>query len=254
MQPSGIGKGIAGYRLSLIHIWNPDIAVRYAYEDAVVDHEGEGMYGEIFFAALQSAAFIISDCRTLINIGLSYIPDDSMMSRAIRKAVDCYDRQVEIKEARKQIHNTAPGTFGIQGQRLKDIKTEGNEGMELGAPGFDAPENVAFVIAGWLYGNGDFGESLIIANSMGEDTDCTCATLGATLGIILGDERLPERWKSPLNDKIATMCIDKTSAGIWVPDTASELTDRVIRVMPAFLGLKYCDILKGCLLYTSRCV
>ncbi|MBU9725567.1 ADP-ribosylglycohydrolase family protein [Diplocloster modestus] len=224
---------------------HPDIAVRYAYEDAVVDHEGEGMYGEIFFAALQSAAFIISDCRTLINIGLSYIPDDSMMSRAIRKAVDCYDRQVEIKEARKQIHNTAPGTFGIQGQRLKDIKTEGNEGMELGAPGFDAPENVAFVIAGWLYGNGDFGESLIIANSMGEDTDCTCATLGATLGIILGDERLPERWKAPLNDKIATMCIDKTSAGIWVPDTASELTDRVIRVMPAFLGLKYCDILKG---------
>lgn len=221
---------------------HPEIAARYAYEDAIVDHAGEGMYGEIFFAALESAAFVESDCRKLIDIGLSYIPEDSIMAKSIQKAVECYDNQVDIYEARKKIHNTAPGTFGIQGMKLSEIKQEGNEGMELGKPGFDAPENVAFAIAGWLYGEGDFGRSICIANSLGEDTDCTCATLGAVMGIISGAAKLPAKWKEPLDDKIVTLCIDKTSRGVWVPETATELTDRIIRATPMFLGQKLCDI------------
>ena len=72
--------------------------------------------------------------------------------------------------------------------------------MELGAAGFDAPENVAFVVLGLLYGEGDFGKSLIFANNCGEDTDCTCATLGALLGIMNGASNLPKKWTDPLND------------------------------------------------------
>ena len=53
---------------------HPDIAVRYAYEDACVDHAEEGLYGELFCAALQSAAFVESDRDKLVDIGLSYIP------------------------------------------------------------------------------------------------------------------------------------------------------------------------------------
>src|SRR3546814_18485135 len=35
----------------------PDVAVRYAIEDAIVDHgDGEGTWGEVFFAAAESAA------------------------------------------------------------------------------------------------------------------------------------------------------------------------------------------------------
>ena len=64
---------------------NPELAARYAYEDAIVDHEGEGMYGEIFFAALQSAAFVESDKRKLIDIALSYIPEESKTTAAIPK-------------------------------------------------------------------------------------------------------------------------------------------------------------------------
>lgn len=221
---------------------HPEIAARYAYEDAIVDHAGEGMYGEIFFAALQSAAFVENSCRNLIDIGLSYIPETSATSQAIRKAMECYDQKIEFKEARKQVHNTAPGTFGIQLCRLQDIPSEGNEKMEIGEPGYDAPENVGFTILGWLYGEGDFGRSLCLANSCGEDTDCTCATLGATMGIILGASKLPRKWTDPLDDKIVTMCIDKTSRGIWVPETATELADRILRVIPGFLGQELCDI------------
>ena len=71
---------------------HPEIAAKYAYEDAIVDHAGEGMLGEIFFAAVESAAFVESDPRKLIDIGLSYIPQESKVAGCIRLAVECYDQ------------------------------------------------------------------------------------------------------------------------------------------------------------------
>ena len=222
---------------------HPEIATRYAHEDAIVDHADEGMYGEIFTAALESAAFVENDTNTLLEIALSYVPEDSALTRAVRTAMRCYQDGVPFLEARKKIHNSAPGTFGIQSIRLQDIAREDNEGMEIGAAGFDCPENIGFLVAGWLYGENDFGRSLCLANSCGEDTDCTCGTLGAILGIQRGAKALPEKWTAPVGDRIATMCIDRTTDGIWIPDTVTELTDRVIRDLPLFLGQKYCDIL-----------
>ena len=220
----------------------PQLAARYAYEDAIVDHEGEGMYGEVFCAALQSAAFVESDAMKLIDIGLSYIPPQSALARCVKKAVECYKTKTPFLEARKRIHNEAPGTFGIQGCKLSEIKKEGNEGMEIGKPGFDAPENVGFTVAGFLYGETDFGKAICLANACGEDTDCTCATLGALMGIISGASKLPEKWTKPIDDRIVTLCIDKTSRGIWIPETATELAGRVMRAVPGFLGQELCDI------------
>lgn len=218
---------------------HPEIAAKYAYEDAIVDHAGEGMLGEIFFAAVESAAFVESDPRKLIDIGLSYIPEDSKVAGCIRLAVECYDQGLSMKEARKRIHNYAPGTFGIQFPKVSDVDTSE---LALGEPGFDAPENIGFTIAGWMYGEGDFGKSLCLAVSCGEDTDCTSATLGAVMGIISGASGLPKKWTDPLNDQIVTMCIDKTSAGLWVPQTATELAERILKVTPGFLGADLCDV------------
>jgi len=221
---------------------HPEIATRYAFEDAIVDHADEGMYAEIFTSAIQSAAFVENDREKLVEIGLSYLPENCITAQTIRKAVECYHSGVDFIEARKLIHNTAPGTFGIQGIAISEIPTENNEGMKLGAAGFDAPENVAFVVLGLLYGEGDFGKSLILANNCGEDTDCTCATLGALLGIMNGASKLPKKWTDPLNDKIVTMCINKTGGGIWVPETATQLAERILRDIPGFLGQDLCDV------------
>jgi len=221
---------------------HPEVAARYAFEDASVDHSEEGAAGEIFFAALQSAAFVESDPHKLIEIGLSYIDPESAMARAIRMAVTCHREGLSIPEARKRIHNTAPGTFGIQGCKLSEVDRSDPD-FAIGAAGMDAPENCAYAIAGWLYGAGDFGRAICIANSFGEDTDCTCATLGAIMGIISGASGLPEKWVKPLDDKIETLCIDKTTGQLWVPRTVTELTDRILRTTPLFLGREHCDLL-----------
>ena len=49
----------------------PDEAARFAWMDACVDHCGDGIYAEIFTAALESAAFVEQDLLRLIDIALA---------------------------------------------------------------------------------------------------------------------------------------------------------------------------------------
>lgn len=101
-----------------------------------------------------------------------------------------------------------------------------------------APANVAFVIIGWLYGEGDFGRSVCIATSCGDDTDCTAATLGAIMGIILGRDGIPDEWAEPLGDRIVTIAIDRGSYRHW-PETLTELTEQVMeQITPTLVGYR----------------
>jgi hypothetical protein len=93
----------------------PDAAIRYAREDACVDHgAGEGTYAAIFVAAMESAAFVINDIRTLINIGLSKIPADCRMTRSIKLLLDCYDNGVDWKDARNNLWKILPISVGLK--------------------------------------------------------------------------------------------------------------------------------------------
>lgn len=219
----------------------PETAVRYAYEDAVVDHAGDGVYAELFCAALESAAFVESDPYRLINIGLSYIPKKCGVSKAVAAAVKAYKAGKPWQEARRDVLTAAPGTFGVQNSRLCDIPDD----IPVGKPGCDAAGNIGIMVIGWLYGEGDFGKSLCAAVNCGEDTDCTAATLGSILGILSGYDSIPQDWKEPLGDGISTCCINALNGGISIPRTVSELTDRIVRLLPAFLGPRAVDVLAG---------
>jgi ADP-ribosylglycohydrolase len=190
----------------------PDIAVRYAYEDASVDHGGgEGTYAELFTAAVESAAFVCSDRDKLIEIGLSKIPRESRVARSIGIVLDCYHSGKSWQEAREAV--------------IKDSE-------DLGY--FQAPANVAFVIIGWVYGEGDFGKSICTAVNCGDDTDCTGATLGAILGIIMGRKNLPKEWVDPVGDKLVSCAIDAATLG--APRDLHTLTEKVMSNIPAVLS------------------
>jgi ADP-ribosylglycohydrolase len=218
---------------------HPEIAVEYALEDAVVDHSYEGAYGEVFFAAIQSAAFVESDKFSLINIGLSYIPKDCALARAVRLVLDSYNAKMDWKELRKKILQQFPTTFGMMGG-YQDREPE--QDVPFGDLGFDAPANVAITILGWLYGEDDFGDSLLKAVNCGEDADCTGATLGAILGIIHGKDKIPEKWSEPIGRNIKTISLNLADSGVKIPTTIDELTDRVVKQTPYFLGQEFCNI------------
>ena len=211
---------------------HPEIAVQYAYEDGICDHSEEGLYAEIFCAALQSAAFAENDIRTLMDIGLSYIPKDSMVAKAVATAIDCFDSGISWKEARKRMMYEVPGGFGA----VRDDRTEFLDEPK-GELGVNAPNNIGLTMIGWLYGEGDFSKSLCTAVGCGEDADCTAATLGAILGIIGGTKSIPQKWIEPIGDEIKTICVDLTKwETLDVPKTVTGFTDRICRLMPTFMS------------------
>ena len=212
----------------------PDKAVQYAFEDATVDHTGEGVYGELFCAAVESAAFAENDIPTLIRVGLSFIPDDCLLAKCIRLVTECYESGMDWRDTRKKLLNFAPSPFGLRYIYDHDISEQNPEpDIPFGTVGKDAATNVALAVIGLLYGEGDFTKSLCIAANCGEVTDCTAGFIGAIMGILRGCDGIEKRWIDPIGDEIKTITLDLTKGS--VPSTVTELTERVTRLMPTFL-------------------
>lgn len=212
----------------------PEIATRYACLDGCVDHADDGLYGEIFFAAVQSAAFVESDADKLIDIGLSYIPADCAVAEAVNLVRKAYKDGKTWKEARKELFAKVPGAFSACWMKLKD---QDPDEMAHTHVGFDAPNNIGITVIGWLWGEGDLGKSICIAADCGEDADCSAATVGAIVGIINGEKKLPEKWIKPFGGIIKTVCLEPNSE-LRIPKTVTEFTDRILACIPKILPVK----------------
>jgi hypothetical protein len=103
-----------------------------------------------------------------------------------------------------------------------------NMNADIGDGWFEAPSNVGYTVIGLLYGEGDFKKSILCAVNCGDDTDCTGATVGATLGILKGTNGLPKDWTEYIGDDIVSIA-NKTGMGaVAYPKTCTELTERVV--------------------------
>ncbi|WP_171720182.1 ADP-ribosylglycohydrolase family protein [Paenibacillus phytohabitans] len=180
----------------------PEVAARYAYEDAITDHAGgEGVYGEMFFAALESAVFYEQDRDALIAIGMKFIPADCRTALAIKDLLRWHREGKDWLTARELI-----------------LQHHGHSNFT------DAPQNIAFTLLGWLYGT-DFEDAILKAVNCGYDTDCTAATLASILGMILGPEGLPAKWVDPVGNRVV---VSPPINGFPNPATLEELTERTI--------------------------
>lgn len=222
---------------------HPEIAVRYALEDAWVDHADEGVFATAFCAALESAAFAESDVYTLLDIAESYLPESSACRDNVEIAKQAYRDGEDWQSCRRRLLLAHSSSFGVAHTKLREIDDEfvGSEKV-----GFDAPFSVGVIALSLLYGEGDFAKTVCLATNCGEDTDCTAGTVGAAFGAIYGNDALPEKWMAPIGGVINTCCIELTG-GIKssIPKTTEEVTNRIIRCMPAFLPPKYLDVTDG---------
>jgi len=186
-------------------------AIRYAFEDASVDHGfGEGTWAAIFVAAMESAAFVVSDANKLLEIGLGKIPEKCRVAQSVKLVMDCYQKGLSCRECRDAVVA---------------------DSADLGW--FQAPANVAYVVLGLLYGEGDFKKSLIYAVDCGDDTDCTGATLGALMGIMNGMAGIPSDWQEYIGDGIKSVCL--TNGHGRFPENNKELTNCIFNLLPVTL-------------------
>ena len=197
----GLGAAIRSEIWACLAPGDPELAARYAYEDACVDHCGDGIFAEQFLAALQSAAFACSDIDELIAAGLNVIPPDCRIARAIRDTRQWCGQSTDFLAIRKKI-----------------LAKWGSENFT------DCVMNISFAVMALLLGRGDFSASICISANCGRDADCSTATVGAILGLVDPD-CIEERWLKPIGRKLV---INDGVVGISPPDTLDGFTDLIM--------------------------
>ncbi len=214
-SPNGMGAAIRTELWACLAPADPNLAAHLAREDACCDHYGDGVDAAVFLATVQSAAFVEPDRDALIDLGLSRIDPDGRVARGIRLVLDrrphAGDREAVLDEI---------------------VETFGTENFT------DVAVNLPIIVLAWMIGGGDFDTALLAAANCGQDTDCTCATLGATLGLIDPD-CIGDRWLEPIGDDLL---LSTFMAGMAPAATLTELTDQTADVAQQVLAYYGSDV------------
>ena len=202
---AGMGSPIRSEIWACLFPGDPDSAAYYAVKDASLDHGTEGIAGEVLFAAMQSEVAAGKTIEAAITLALRYIPKESETARAINFILHSHRAGMAEWDCWKEL-----------------LSRHGSENFT------HAPLNVALTIWALWYGGGDFEKSILLAANGGYDTDCTAATVGATLGFILGTDGIPARWIEPIGEDVL---VGPGIVGISAPKTLTELTDRTVALI-----------------------
>lgn len=184
---------------------DPDSAAYYAALDASLDHGSEGIAGEVLFAVMQSALAGGKSLKEALTLAIDYLPVDCETARAISFIRQTHRDDVPEWDCWREF-----------------LERHGNENFT------HAPLNVGLTIWALLYGGEEFEKSILLAANGGYDTDCTAATVGAMLGLLLGVEGIPARWIDPIGEGVF---IGPGILGIDAPKTLTELTKRTVRLI-----------------------
>lgn len=176
---------------------NPELAAEFAWRDAHWTHTRNGIYGEMFFAAVIAAAFAEHDPYRLIEIGLAEIPEKCKLAEAVREALEWKKQCPSWEDFMDKL----------------DSKYEKMSGVHT-------VNNALIVLMALLYGDLDLDRSCALAVMAGLDTDCNGATVGSIVGIIDDESQLAEK----LHDTIKPNFIGETEI------TMTDLAKRTLAV------------------------
>lgn len=184
---------------------DPKEAAGMAWRDGRISHVKNGIYGEMYIAAMLAAAYEEHDLTELIETALGQIPCTSRLYEEIRRIVGDHKSGVSLDKALNVLH----GKF-----REEDSHDWCH-----------TITNAAAVTIALLYGEGDFTKALGIAMECGYDTDCNGATVGSVMGLLVGAQGIPQSWKSGLTG------ILRTGVSGFHQVSIEELAERTCRLI-----------------------
>jgi len=160
-------------------------AAASAWIDARLSHTRNGIYGEMWAAALCSASLVAASADEVLDAADTVVPPASRLAAALRLG-------------REVGRSLGEGALSIE-SALDRLHAE-FEGMH-----WVHTLNNAALIACALQAHGrDFGAAIALAVAGGWDTDSVGATVGSVVGGIVGADGIGAEWTSPLHDRIST--------------------------------------------------
>lgn len=179
-----IGAQIRADYFGYINPGDPERAAEMAFRDASVSHTKNGIYGEMFVAAMIAAAACLDDVSEVIRAGLAQIPASSRLYEGVTEVMRGFEAGVSVKDCFRKIHE--------------------NYDEMIAHHWCHTVSNALIVTAALLYGGNDYGRSVCLAVETGFDTDCNGATVGSILGMKNGRRSIGDEWTSPLHDTLET--------------------------------------------------
>ncbi|MCD7058935.1 ADP-ribosylglycohydrolase family protein [Pelagibacterium xiamenense] len=190
---------------------NPQRAAEMSATAASVAHDGEGLNGARFVAAMIAAAFEARSVDALFEAGLAAIPANST-----------YAAVVNAVRAQRM---TTPEDW----RACRDMLTRDW--------GYDRYPGVCHIIpnAGVLalaiaYGEGDLCRTVEIATMCGWDTDCNAGNAGAIIGTFQGVTAAWDKYRKPINDMLVTSGVTGALNIVDIPTFARELTTLALQL------------------------
>jgi ADP-ribosylglycohydrolase len=183
---------------------DPERASLLAFQDSSLSHTQNGIYGEMWIAALIATCFVTDDMRVALETSLAYVPPRSRLTEAVRDVMDLHEKGLDWEDARDQIEQRY-GHYGF----------------------VHTVNNAALVGAALLWGHADYSRTIGLAVQGGWDTDCTGATAGSVFGAMHGTDSLPGHWVGPLNDRVRSAIMG------YDHSTLSDLAARTLRLAVA---------------------
>ena len=179
-----IGAQIRGDFFGYLAAGRPELAAEMAWRDACISHTRNGIYGEMWVAAMLAAAPLVNDPGEVIEIGLSEVPRKSRFTEAIREVLTWRRAGLPYDEAIRRIHHRW------------DEKNSHDWHHTIA--------NAQIVAVALLWGEGEFGSTITQAVYPCFDTDCNGATAGSVEGMMLGASRIDRKWTDLMNDTLHT--------------------------------------------------
>jgi ADP-ribosylglycohydrolase len=202
-----IGAQIRGDVFGYVLAGNPWDAAKLSYRDASLSHVGNGIYGEMWAAALVAAAFTASSAQEAVARSVAVVPPQSRLAEALRHVLALKASGITWDSALTEIQE-AYGHYSW----------------------VHTINNAAVVAAALLWSDDDFVTGVGRVVMSGWDTDSNGATVGSVLGALTGTENLPEHLIAPLENRTRSALFGFDNSVI------SDLADRTAQL--ALNGLK----------------
>lgn len=173
-----IGALIRGDVFGWTNPGDPRAAMRLAHRDAELSHVANGVYGELWAAALVACAFTASTVEEAFEASLDHVPPQSRLAEALR----------DVRGMHRDGRSWEAAIAGVQAR--------------YGAYSWvHTINNAAIIAAGLLWGEGDYAATVGLTVAGGWDTDSNGATAGSVAGVVLGASALPSHFIEPLHDR-----------------------------------------------------
>lgn len=163
---------------------DPERAAALARAAASVSHDGEAVYAATLLAVMEAQAFVEGGLDGLLDVGLSFIPRDSVIARLISDLRDWRIGEPDWRVARERLAER----YGYQ--RYPGV--------------VHVVPNHGLMILSLLWGDDDFSRTLSIVNTGGWDTDCNSGNIGCLMGIKNGLAGMSGAvdWRGPVADRL----------------------------------------------------